>query len=357
MKILALNSSPRIGGQSKTELMLSQLVQGMDDAGAEVETVNLHKKNIKNCIGCFTCWTKTPGICVHKDDMTKEIFPKWLECDVVVYASPLYHFTLNAEMKAFIERTLPVLHPFFKGYEGKTYHPLRQTPPAAVVLSVAGFSEISVFDQLSSWANCIFGGRRPLIAEIYRPAAELLTVPTLKKRADDILAATREAGKEIVETKSVSSETISRIKQEIVEDKEAFYKIGNLMWKTCIEEGITPKEFREKGLPPRPDSIETFMMIMPMGFIADKAGDTKATIQFDFSGEVSGSCHMKIEEGKIDAVQGPSDAPDLYIETPFEVWMDIMTGKTDGQQMFMAGKYKVNGDLSLLLRMNELFGH
>ena len=59
MKVLAINSSARIGGQSKTELMLNHLVEGMRDAGATVEIINLYKKNVKNCIGCFTCWTKT----------------------------------------------------------------------------------------------------------------------------------------------------------------------------------------------------------------------------------------------------------------------------------------------------------
>ncbi|MDP2861739.1 MAG: flavodoxin family protein, partial [Desulfobacterales bacterium] len=84
MKILAINSSPRVGGQSKTELMLNHLVKGMRDTGAEVDVVNLREKKIKNCIGCFTCWTKTPGRCIHKDDMTRELFPKWLEADLVV---------------------------------------------------------------------------------------------------------------------------------------------------------------------------------------------------------------------------------------------------------------------------------
>ncbi|MCK5205109.1 MAG: flavodoxin family protein, partial [Desulfobacterales bacterium] len=87
MKILAINSSPRSGGQSKTELMLNHLVEGMQNAGADVEVVNLREKNIKNCIGCFTCWTKTPGKCLHKDDMTNELFPKWLKSDLVVYAT------------------------------------------------------------------------------------------------------------------------------------------------------------------------------------------------------------------------------------------------------------------------------
>ena len=89
--------------------MLNCLVEGMRDAGAEVEIVHLREKTVNNCMGCCTCWTKTPGKCIHKDDMTKELFPKWLASDLAVYATPLYHYTVNAEMKAFIERTLPVL--------------------------------------------------------------------------------------------------------------------------------------------------------------------------------------------------------------------------------------------------------
>ena len=48
---------------------------------------------------------------------------------------------------------------------------------------------------------------------------------------------------------------------------------------------------------PRPDSIETFLLIMPMGFNPEAAGDTRAVIQFNFTGEVKGSCHLKIEKG------------------------------------------------------------
>ncbi|MCJ7594850.1 MAG: SCP2 sterol-binding domain-containing protein, partial [Desulfobacterales bacterium] len=107
---------------------------------------------------------------------------------------------------------------------------------------------------------------------------------------------------------------------------------------------------------PRPDSIETFMTIMPMGFNPEAAGETNMTLQFNFSGEVEGSCHFRIEKGKITAIMGRAENPTLTIDTPFEVWMDIMTGKGDGQQMFMQQKYKVTGDFSLLLRMNQLFG-
>jgi multimeric flavodoxin WrbA len=356
MNVLAINSSPRGEGQSKTELMLNHLVNGMREAGAEVEVVELRKKKVNNCIGCFTCWTKTPGVCIHKDDMTNELYPKWLESDLVVYATPLYHFTVNATMKAFIERTLPVLQPFLNERDGRTSHPLRIEPPRAVFLSVAGFPERGVFDQLSSWVNFIFGGNSMLVAEIYRASAESMTVSAFKDKTKDILDATTQAGREIVESMKISPAIMERITQDIIDDKEAFAKIANLMWKTCIAEGVTPVEFGEKGLTPRPDSIETFMLIMPMGFNAEAAGDTKATLEFNFTGETEGSCYFKIENGEIKAEMGEADNPDLAIEAPFEVWMDIMTGKADGQQMFMKQKYTVKGDLSLLLKMNTLFG-
>jgi putative NADPH-quinone reductase len=353
MKVLALNSSPRGEGQSKTELMLSHLAQGMREAGGNVETISLRSKKVKNCIGCYTCWTKTPGVCIHKDDMTNELYPKWLAADLVVYGTPLYHFTVNATMKAFIERTLPVIEPFFELHGEQTWHPLRHRHPAVVMLSVAGFPEDSVFDQLSSWANFLF--RPVLAAEIYRPFAEGLTVPVFAEKGKEVLGAVTQAGRELVRSGKVSPQTLARIKRPIAEDKGVIQKMVNLMWKTCIAEGVTPKELKEKGLIPRPDSVETFMMIMPMGFHPDGAGDTRAVLQFVFSGNVEGSCYFKIENGGIKAFSGAAEKPDLTIETPFQGWMDIMTGKADGQQMFMAQQYRVSGDLSLLTRMNALF--
>ncbi len=354
MKVLAVNSSPRAEGQSKTELLLTHLVQGMGEAGAEVEVVALRKKTIRYCTGCFTCWTKTPGLCIHQDDMTRELFPKWLASDLVVYASPLYHYTINAAMKAFIERTLPVLQPFLEQHKGITHHPLRQEPPKAVFLSVAGFPERSVFDQLSSWAQFIFGRRGNLVAEIYCPAAESL--PYLGEKAGILFEAIQQAGREIVRDLRVSPETMSQINQDIIGDKETFATMGNLFWKTCLAEGVTPKEFSEKGLMPRPDSIETFMIIMTMGFNPEAAQGLKAVIQFHFFGEVEGHCTFLIENSHLIPVKGEAEKPDLVISSPFEVWMDITTGKADGQQMLMEQKYQVMGDLSLLLRLDQLFG-
>jgi multimeric flavodoxin WrbA len=353
MKIIAINSSPRGHGASKTGLMLDALVKGMREANAEVETVHLREKVIKNCIGCYTCWTKTPGKCMHKDDMTNELFPKWLEADIAVYATPLYHFTMNAAMKGFIERTLPVMEPFFVQHDGKTTHPLRQTPPQAVVLSVAGFPELTVFAQLSSYVKFLFGKR--LAAEIYRPGAEVMTLPELSKASKAILEATAQAGHELVDSSRVSEATMERITKSII-DPDSMAKMTNVFWRSCIREGLTPKEFHQRNLVPRPDSLETFMMIMSWGFNTTSAANLRAVIQFNFSGEVTGGCYFKVSDGKIEAHEGITENPDLTIESPFELWIDIMAGKADGQKMFLEQKYKAIGDLSLLIRMKDLFG-
>jgi hypothetical protein len=284
--------------------------------------------------------------------MTRELFPKWLQADMVVYAMPLYHYTVNAAMKAFIERTLPVLEPFFEQRGDRTVHPHRHKSPDAVVLAVAGFPEMAVFDQLSSYVQFLFGRHINLLAEIYRPCAETLFANEAKK--ETVLEAMIQAGRELATYRSLSPETLALIQQPII-DRQTFAKIGNVFWKTCITEGVTPKEFEDRGMVPRPDSIESFMLLFPFGIHSDAAG-RKVFLQFNFSGEVTGACCFTIENGNISAEQGRVDNPDITISTPFDLWMDIMTGKADGQQMFMEQQYTVAGDLELMIRLFQKTG-
>lgn len=355
MKVLAINSSPRAGkGRSKTELLLKSLVEGMRQAGAQVEVVNLKEKKVRFCQGCFTCWTKTPGQCILKDDMSQELYPKWLEADLAIYATPLYHFSLNAHMKAFVERTLPFLEPFFeRGEGGAIHHPLRHKPPAVVMLSVAGFPEMEVFSQLSSWARFIF--REGLLAEIYRPSAEALGTVMGKEVLPSVQEALQTAGRELVESRRVTPETMAAITQPVL-DKETIAGITNMFWRTCLENNLTPRECTEANLVPQPQTLEEFLLIMPLGFKAEAAGDLNATIQFNFSGQVEGSCHLDIAGGKVAGASGPAQSPDLAIDAPFALWLEIMSGKADPQQVFMQGQAKAAGDLGLLMRLGQLFG-
>lgn len=354
MKILAINSSARTGDVSKTELVLNWLVKGMQEEKAEVEVINIHRRKINYCKGCFSCWTTSPGKCVYEDNMSKELLPKYIECDLFIMATPLFHYTINAKMKTFIERTLPMVMPFFKMRNGVTTHPMRSEPPPVVVLSVAGFPEMSVFDQLSSYVNFLF--KNKLVAEVYRTAAEVLVGPMASKKFQAIREATIQGGRELAKSKKISPETLNDITQDVT-TFEKLAPIGNLAWQTCIDEGVTMGQFQKSGMVPRPDSIETFMQIMRSGYNSKKAGNDNYTIQFNFSGKVSGDCHFTILNEAIEFKAGAAEHPGLIINTPFDVWMDILTLKADSPQMFLEQRYSVEGDFNLLMKMSDSFGH
>lgn len=351
MKVFALNSGARSDKESYTVMMLNPLVEGMREAGADVEVVNLREKKIRYCIGCFTCWTKTPGKCIHKDDMTNELFPKWLASDLVVYATPLYFHTINAAMSTFWERTLPAAFPFFEqGDDGKTFHPMRYKVPATVLLSVCGFPEASEFNALAEFLARTRHENSNAVGAIFRAGASLLSSPVLQGKANDVLEATKQAGRELVKSMKISPETMARITQPLG-DIRSFAKMGNIYWKTCIDEGVTPKEFNDKKMVPRPASLEDFMFIFPFGLNAKAVGDKKVVLQFQFSGDVEDTCHFTIEKGKAHAQPGACEKPDITIDSPFNVWMDIMTRKADGGKMLMEGKYKVQGDMALMVQL------
>ena len=263
---------------------------------------------------------------------------------------------MNATLKAFIERPLPVLQPFFEIQDNRMFHPLRSKTPDIVMLCVAGMADDYHFKPLSTHMNYMLAAPgRKLVAEIYRSSSEMMTTPYFGQTLRKILEATVLAGKELVTFRKVKAATLNTITQPIM-DSKIFESTANVFWKTCIAEGVTPKEFGKKGLRPRPDSIESFLLITSMGFNPQAAEKLNATLQYDFSGRIEGSCHLIIANGTLQTKMGPAEKPDLIVTSPFEVWMDITTGKSDGGQMFMEGKYKAEGDMDLLLNISKFFG-
>ena len=100
MKITVLNGSPR---KENTSAMVDAFVEGAQEAGHEVEILQVGKMKISGCMGCEYCHTKGEGQCIQKDDFEK-VLPAYKDCDMVVFASPIYYFTLTAQMEAAIQR-------------------------------------------------------------------------------------------------------------------------------------------------------------------------------------------------------------------------------------------------------------
>jgi multimeric flavodoxin WrbA len=93
MKVIAFNGSPKMD-KGNTSLILGPFLDGLRDAGAEVELFYTKKLNINPCQGEFNCWLKTPGRCYQEDDM-QMLHPELRAADVWVLASPVYVWGLT----------------------------------------------------------------------------------------------------------------------------------------------------------------------------------------------------------------------------------------------------------------------
>ncbi len=100
-KILVLSASPRRGGNS--DLLCDQLAMGAQKAGHQAEKIFLKDKKINYCLGCGTCLNGKKR-CPQKDDMA-EVLEKMIAADVIVLATPVYFYTMSAQMKTLIDRT------------------------------------------------------------------------------------------------------------------------------------------------------------------------------------------------------------------------------------------------------------
>ena len=98
-KILIIQGGGRPNGN--TDQLVKSFAKGAVDAGHEVWIISLIKNEVKGCLGCNACRYGKP--CVQKDGFN-EIVPKIKAANMLVFASPLYFWTISSRIKAFIER-------------------------------------------------------------------------------------------------------------------------------------------------------------------------------------------------------------------------------------------------------------
>lgn len=134
MKVLLINGSPRMGGN--TSIALKEMETVFTKEGIGTETIQIGNKDIRGCIACGQCAGK--GKCVF-DDIVNEVAPKFQECDGLVVGSPVYYASANATLVAFLTRL------FYSTHFDKTM----KVGAAVAVARRGGLS--STFDELNKF--------------------------------------------------------------------------------------------------------------------------------------------------------------------------------------------------------------
>ena len=111
-----------------------------DGIDTDIRFVDLSSLRIANCIGCFGCWTKTPGCCVLRDDAVK-VYPLIAASDRVMYVSRIWCGGYDTPMKTMLERAIPVQQAFLRIHKGETHHVQRDVVPKQA--TIIGYGDIN----------------------------------------------------------------------------------------------------------------------------------------------------------------------------------------------------------------------
>ena len=166
--VLIISSSPRKGGNSET--LAASFAKGVEEAGHKVETVYLREKNYSFCKGCLACLKV--GHCVIGDDAV-EIAARMHDADVLVFATPVYYYSVSGQLKTMLDRSNPLFgtdYAFTKAYLLATAAEDESETVEGTVKAVQGW--VDCFDRCEL-AGTVFAGGVTDVGEIAgHPALE-----------------------------------------------------------------------------------------------------------------------------------------------------------------------------------------
>lgn len=350
MKILAINGSPK-GKRSNTWRLTNAFLEGItvkeESSGSsptEIETFNIGSLNIKPCLGCFSCWSKTPGECCIRDDM-QGVIDKILWADVVVWSFPLYYFGLPGQLKTLIDRQLPMSLPFMCTETESGGHPSRydMSGKSTVVISTCGFYTAqgnydcvaNLYDRL-----CGKGG----YTAIFCGQGELFRVKELSERTDEYLSWVKKAGQEFA-SGGITGETRGKLDQNLF-PRDVFEAMADASW------GVG-----ESGEKEDPSLVFTRQMAALYRKESWHGHDAVLDMNYTDIGKVYRiTLGQKGSRVEVEPEDSFADSFTTRINTPFDVWRSIASGEIAGDEALMKHLYSVEGDFDLMMHWDDFFG-
>ncbi len=119
MNITILNGDPE-SGDTDFSRWIEKLAK-LYETDNNVKVFRLSDMQLHYCIGCWTCWWETPGICIHKDD-APEVFKAVINSDFFIFASPLIAGFTSALLKKITDRLIVLIHPYMIVKQDESHH-------------------------------------------------------------------------------------------------------------------------------------------------------------------------------------------------------------------------------------------
>jgi putative sterol carrier protein len=103
------------------------------------------------------------------------------------------------------------------------------------------------------------------------------------------------------------------------------------------------------------NAVKEIFAAMPANVNADAAKGMNSVIQFNLTGDGGGNYYVEIKDGTANVKEGSHASPNMTMTLAASDYVDLITGKLNGQMAFMSGKLKIAGDMGLAMKMQTLF--
>lgn len=340
MKVLVLNGSPR-GRRSNSLRLTDAFVDGLSRAVPALERrqVEVASLDLRPCLGCFACWRATPGQCCMDDDMAG-VLESLLWADLTVWSFPLYYFGLPGPLKTLLDRQLPLMLPFMESDALSGGHRSRFEGLSSrqVLVSTCGFyTAQGNYDAVTAQFDRLWGPGA--YTTLFCGQGELFSVPQLASRTDAYLELVRQAGCQFG-AGGVTDATRAQLAEPLF-PRQVYERMADASW------GQSPKG---------QEVSEALAFTRQMASLYNPASypGQDRVIEMDYNdlGE-----RYQLVLGEWDCqVTEPRQAATMTVHTPFDLWQNIGAGQVSGADALMEGRYRVDGDVSLLMDWKKIFG-
>ena len=386
LRVVAINGSPH-GAVGNTSQMIQMIASALSQESIVVEEINLTDQRIEYCIGCAICLEK--GKCWRPDDYAG-VAEKLLNADAIILAAPVYFGHVTAQMKTFLDRSLAYGH-----------KPRRTWKPGLAVSVSAGKGETETVNYLARMLGVYGAFSVGTFTTIATGPGSFLGKELVEARAQDLA---RDLARAIKEKRRYPAtdenlgaylfmkELVTREK-DFMEDDYQYWQTTGLFdgFETFVGQKFTQPNYdpalrkawlqeimqrdRQQGKDIRanrkgtesvkdaaaagkasPKTCLELISMMPSGFNKAAAQGLSAVYQFEITGQEEFTVYLKIEGEQCTFHEGTHGKSDVVVKSPADVWLAISRGEMNGQAAFMSGKFKIEGDIGLLMKLNNLFG-
>ncbi|MBQ7164413.1 MAG: flavodoxin family protein [Clostridia bacterium] len=217
MKILVLNGSPK-REKSDTMHITRAFLDGMKDAGRQdINVIHVADKRIEYCSGCFSCM-RNGGTCIYDDDM-RDVLEEILKSDILLFNFPLYCYGMPAQLKALLDRTLP-LSSMAMRKAGDRYEHVEQADFSRlryVMICGCGFPNAKRnFEPAVAQFELCFPSNRLIITV---PESPMFNAPEAAAVTAPRLASVRTAGRQYAETGTIDCDLLAEIGSPMIPEE------------------------------------------------------------------------------------------------------------------------------------------